>query len=149
MKNLIIILFFTFSLSVYSQQTKEENTISLLIEETIQNIEETLLKKDTLTVNNLLHNQLTIGHSNGWIESKESLKNDLIKGFVVYDFFQPLGETEFHYISDSLVITRRNVDVHGTYNGHDFISYLNILEIWTFQNKQWLLTARQSVNRKE
>lgn len=112
-------------------------------------LEKALQTQDTTQLNNLLHPQLTLGHSNGWIEDKESLKTDLIRSFVTYEQFNPIGDIHFHFVSDQWVITRRNVDVHGTYNGHTFVSHLQIMEVWTYHNQQWWLTARQSVNRKK
>jgi|SRR5690606_5145189 hypothetical protein len=135
------IFFFTFS-ETKSQQAEQ------IITNSINQLENALLRKDTLTLNNLLHSQLTLGHSNGWIESKESLKKDLLDSRVVYDFFMPVGEIVFHYLSDTLIITRRDVDVFGTYQDYNFVSCLNILEVWTWVDGNWLLTARQSVNKE-
>src|SRR5690606_8414325 len=139
---LFFFVLFLINTTVFTQNLSSR----LAIEKNIQNIEEALLKKDTLSLKLLLHPNLTMGHSNGWIETKSSLIEDLSQEKVVYTLFQSLTNPEYSYISEDLIITRRDIDAHGTVNGKEFVACLNILEIWTFQNNQWLLTARQSVN---
>lgn|SRR5690606_14541678 len=142
---LFFFVLFLINTTVFTQNISSQ----LAIEENIQKIEEALLKKDTISLKLLLHPNLTMGHSNGWIETKASLIEDLTEEKVVYTLFQPINKTEYFYTSEDLIMTRRDIDAHGTVNHKEFVACLNVLEIWTFYNNQWLLTARQSVNRKE
>jgi hypothetical protein len=135
--------------SVCEAQEDRQSHLQNTISQHIHLLEKALQNQDTTQLNQLLHPQLTLGHSNGWIENKESLKTDLIRGFVTYQQFVSVGDVDHHLVSDYLIITRRNVDVHGTYDGYPFVSHLQIMEIWTYHNQQWWLTARQSVNRKK
>ncbi|MDY0090269.1 MAG: nuclear transport factor 2 family protein [Flavobacteriaceae bacterium] len=143
MKKLIFILFFFVGFSAFSQIPED------LIKENIFKIEKALVEKDTIVLQELLHSDLTLGHSNGWIETKESLFEDLKKGKVFYSFFEKVSEVDFTFSSDEMIITRREINAYGTVDEHEFIVKLNVLEVWILQNNSWLLTARQTVNRKK
>lgn len=143
MKKLIFILFFFVGFSAFSQIPED------LIKENIFKIEKALVEKDTLVLQELLHSDLTLGHSNGWIETKESLFEDLKKGKVFYSFFEKVSEVDITFSSNEMIITRREINAYGTVDEHEFIVKLNVLEVWVLQNNSWLLTARQTVNRKK
>lgn len=143
MKKLIFILFFFVGFSAFSQIPED------LIKENIFKIEKALVEKDTIVLQELLHSDLTLGHSNGWIETKESLFEDLKKGKVFYSFFEKVSEVDFTFSSDEMIITRREINAYGTVDEHEFIVKLNVLEVWILQNNSRLLTARQTVNRKK
>ncbi len=113
------------------------------------NIDTALMEQDTLTLATLLHDDLTLGHSNGWMETKPELLETLIEGGVVYESIRSNGNPSFHYQSENLITTRRNLDVEGVVNETPFSVKLNVLEVWVCENNGWQLLARQSVNRKE
>lgn len=143
MKKLILIVFLFVGFSVFSQNPKN------LIEENIFKIEKALVEKDTLVLQELLHSDLTLGHSNGWVETKESLFEDLRKGKVSYKFFEKISEVDFTYFSDETVVTRREIKAYGVVDDYEFAVSLNVLEVWVLQDNIWKLLARQSVNSKK
>ena len=108
-------------------------------------LEFNLIRKDTAALNNLLHEKLSFGHSNGWIETKESLLNSLPTSKVKYISFSPKADVEAEFIEDKIVVLRRKQTVIGEYEGEHFDVDLKILEIWIKENKEWYLLARQSV----
>ncbi len=112
-------------------------------------LDKALMQKDTLTLRAVLHHDLTLGHSNGWIEGKEDLLKTLIVKGVEYHSIEITGEPEIRYNSDSLLTTRRNIDVRGIVNQTSFEVQLNVLEIWICEKGDWQLLARQSVNRRK
>ena len=151
MKKISLLLILISFLCIHSQsQPIESNTISsqFLIEKNIQNIEEALLKKDTLSLKLLLHPNLTMGHSNGWIETKTDIPKTLIEEGVIYSSIELIGTPEIHYHSENLITSRRNINVNGIVNNVPFDVKLNVLEIWICEDGSWQLLARQSVNRK-
>src|SRR5690606_8458668 len=102
----------------------QSSDAAFLIKENILKIENALLKKDTLALQELLHSDLTLGHSNGWIESKESLFEDLTQDNVSYSGFEHIGDVVFAHKSDSLIVTCRNINAYGTVNSYTFIAKL-------------------------
>ncbi|MCR9182104.1 MAG: nuclear transport factor 2 family protein [Flavobacteriaceae bacterium] len=120
-----------------------------LIATQTQSLDNALMQKDTLTLNALLHKELSLGHSNGWLETKPDLLTTLIDEGVLYTSIKTIGKPKIHYSSQKLRTTRRNIDVSGIVNETPFDVKLNVLEVWILENNQWQLLARQSVNRKE
>lgn len=118
---------------------------SLQILQSVTQLDVALQKKDTATLQKLLHTNLTLGHSNAWIESKESLINNLPTQQVSYQSFQPISPIEIKSIQSNVIWTRRDVLAQGTYQEKSFDMKLRILEIWTQENQTWQLVARQSV----
>lgn len=119
------------------------------IENHMRSMDTALMEQDTLTLATLLHDDLTLGHSNSWIEAKPGLLETLVQGGVVYESIRIAGSPAFHYQSDNLITTRRDLDVEGVVNETSFSVQLNVLEVWIFEDSSWQLLARQSVNRKE
>lgn len=141
MKQIFFIFITAVCLNTSAQQTK--------IEEYFVALDNALLQKDTLTLKILLHDNLTLGHSNGWVESKESLLKTLVTDYIVYKSFENTETPEIHFETENLITTRRKINVSGIVNGTDFQVKLNALEAWICENGNWQLLVRQSVNRKE
>lgn len=129
--------------------TAQNHSDSLQIMQSIAQLDQSLLDKDTLTLQKLLHSNLTLGHSNAWIETKESLIRNLPTQQVTYQSFTSVSPIEMKAIQTNVVWTRRDVWVQGTYQGKSFDMKLRILEIWTQENQAWQLVARQSVELEE
>ena len=144
MKSLVIILFFAMGSWSFGQTSDVEITIR----EQIQKFEKALIQKDIEQISELLDKNLSMGHSNGWLETKESLMSDLVEAKINYEKIEAAGPINFTYKSDDLIVTRRDVDVYGILNNVSFTVKLNILEVWRLNGQQWQLLARQSVNRK-
>ncbi len=144
MKSLVIILFFAMGSWSFGQASDVEITIR----EQIQKFEKALIQKDIEQISELLDKNLSMGHSNGWLETKESLMSDLVEAKINYEKIESAGPINFTYKSDDLIVTRRDLDVYGILNNVSFTVKLNILEVWKLNGQQWQLLARQSVNRK-
>lgn len=129
--------------------TAQNHSDSLQIMQSIAQLDQSLLDKDTLTLQKLLHSNLTLGHSNAWIETKESLIKNLPTQQVTYQSFTAVSPIEMKAIQTNVIWTRRDVWVQGTYQGKLFDMKLRILEIWTQENQHWQLVARQSVELEE
>lgn len=147
MKTFTIFLFFIFSIGLCSQETElsEHEEISLKMSQ----INEALITKDTSALAKLLHKDLSLGHSNGWIETKSDLMETLINEGVTYLKIENAEPFSIHHTSENLISTRRKIDVTGLLNATPFEVRLNVLEVWIYENDNWKLLARQSVNRKD
>lgn len=121
---------------------------SSFIKESMLSLDKAMIEKDTLRLNKLLHNKLTLGHSNNWVETKSSMLQSLINKEVIYTSIEQVGAVKIHFSTRKLITSRRDINVSGVVNANTFDVKLNVLEIWTYENKSWQLLARQSVNRK-
>lgn len=108
-------------------------------------LDKALLKKDTVSLQKLLHNDLILGHSNGWWETKESLLKNLPTSKIHYHEFKTIGEPEIHHSSENLKTIARQLTAIGEFEEYEFDVDLKIIEIWIYENERWQLLARQSV----
>lgn len=139
-KPLLIITFISLNKLLFSQEVSCHEILPKF-----DLLEFSLIKKDTIALNDLLHEKLTFGHSNGWIETKESLLNSLPTSKVVYKQIVPHGKVKAEFIHDNLVTLRREQIVIGEYEGQPFDVDLKILEVWVGEGSKWMLIARQSI----
>ncbi len=144
-KNILsVLLCFLVGMLTHAQEANKSHEI----EDYFILLDKALMEKDTITLSTLLHKDLTLGHSNGWIENKPDLLKTLINNGVEYHSIAISGTPEINYHSESLLTTRRDIDVAGIVNDTNFEVRLNVLEIWICAAGNWQLLGRQSVNRK-
>jgi len=137
-KTLFIGLFLT-TFFGYSQNAE------IKIAENIQKMEKALIEKDSLVLQTLLHDDLSFGHSNAYIETKQDILNDLKTKQITYTFFSKKSDINFTFLSDNTIVTRRKINATGTFQRHDFNLDMNILEVWIFDQAHWKLLSRQGV----
>ena len=107
-------------------------------------------KLDSLMENNdskileLFSDDVSFGHSNGWIQNKDDFKKDFESGKVKY---QSVKQTELKElkIKNKFVNIRRIIAVKGLYKNDLFEMKLSVLEFWIQQKGIWKLWSRQSV----
>jgi hypothetical protein len=135
----IYILFF-FVPAFVNAQTDEEKLIVA-----VKAFHQDLVKKNTVSLNQVTDKALNYGHSNGWIETKTEMIKNLETGHLGY----------LSYKEDSIVVTlngtmanvRFNADIEATLDGVPATYRLKVLEVWVRKGKRWVLFARQSVKR--
>ena len=122
--------------------------------QTYSNKEKALLiqvsKLDSLMENNnskildLFSDDVSFGHSNGWIQNKDDFKKDFESGKVKY---QSVKQTELKElkIKNKFANVRRIIAVKGLYKNETFEMKLSVLEFWIQQKGIWKLWSRQSV----
>jgi hypothetical protein len=93
-------------------------------------------------VGRYIHDSLTYGHSNGWVENARQFREDL--GTII----------TYHSIKeDSITATalkdiahvRFIADIDATLRGVRTTFKLRVLEVWTKWKGRWVLFARQAV----
>ena len=110
-------------------------------------------KLDSLMENNdskileLFSDDVSFGHSNGWIQNYEDFKTDFESGKVKY---QSVKQTELKElkIKNKFANIRRIIAVKGLYKNEIFEMKLSVLELWIRQKGIWKLWSRQSVSLK-
>jgi len=110
-------------------------------------------KLDSLMENNdskileLFSDDVSFGHSNGWIQNKDDFKKDFESGKVKYKSVHQTELKEFK-IKNKFANIRRIIAVKGLYKNDIFEMKLSVLEFWIRQKGIWKLWSRQSVNLK-
>ena len=110
-------------------------------------------KLDSLMQNNdskmleLFSDDVSFGHSNGWVQNYQDFKTDFESGKVKY---QSVKQTELKELKlkNKSANVRRVVAVKGLYKNELFEMKLSVLEFWIRQKGIWKLWSRQSVNLK-
>jgi hypothetical protein len=131
-----IILFFT-SLVVAAQAADEK------LVTTIKEFHQALVKKNTVSIIQQTDKAVSYGHSNGWVETKAEMINNLETGYLTYRSFK---EDSLRVIINGNVAHARFIaDIEATLNQKDSQFHLKVLEVWVKKGKRWLLFARQAV----
>jgi len=120
-------------------QTDEEKLTSSLKE-----FHQSLVKKNTVSINQQTDRALSYGHSNGWVETKTELIKNLETG---YSSYKSIKEDSLQVTINGNVANVRFVgDYEVSLNGSNTVVYhLKVLEVWVKKGKRWLLFARQAV----
>ena len=95
----------------------------------------------------LFSDDVSFGHSNGWIQNKEDFKKDFESGKVKYQSVKQTDLKEFR-IKNKFANIRRIIAVKGLYKNEIFEMKLSVLEFWILKNGKWKLWSRQSVSLK-
>ncbi|MBP9214972.1 MAG: nuclear transport factor 2 family protein [Chitinophagaceae bacterium] len=136
MKLIFIAIFVSISSLVVAQDTVQLKKVTELFNNA-------LLKKDTNLIKQLVHKQISYGHSNGWFQTKQDLITDFATGKIEY---KKIEEGEKSFTKTNQAIAVRNISkVEGVVNGYVFSMSLQVLQIWKKVKKNWILIARQSV----
>ena len=138
---LIISLLFVYTVTPAKEKIKPDS-VSLVTAMTQLNI--ALVQKDSVTLGKLLHKRLHYCHSNGWIESKKEVINDLYNGKLVYNKIEASGyEIE---IVREVATVRSKTDIDVLLDGKPVAITLHVLQVWIWKDKEgWKLLSRQSV----
>jgi hypothetical protein len=137
----LLLLFILLSLNyqVLAQDSRKQQ-----IDEVCARLDSALKKNDTIDLKLILHTQLSLGHSNGLIEDKNTLFEHLRNGYLKYNRIEEEGTKEVQFVQN-IATVRRQVKVGGALNGLPFDIKLKVLEVWLKENKKWELLCRQSV----
>lgn len=143
------ILFFLISLSINAQ---ENSAISELkkepkLQENIQLLD-FYMKNNDSTILELFSEDVSFGHSNGWVQNFDDFKKDFESKKVSYKSIEQTDFSEFKR-NRKTVSLRRKVKVVGIYKIYDFEMTLSLLEIWVKKGKSWKLWSRQAIELKE
>lgn len=138
MKFLLFISFSFFRLCSFAQQTNEEKLVA-----TVKDFHASLVTKNIVSLNQQTDKALSYGHSNGWVETKRELINDLETGFISYQGFKEDSITV--NINGNVANVRFKADIEATMKGVSNNFKLRVLEVWIKKSKRWVLFARQGI----
>lgn len=111
---------------------------------TLKEFHQSLVKSNTVSINQQTDKALSYGHSNGWVETKTDMIKNLETGYTKY---HSIKEDSLNVvISGNLANARFVGDYTVSLNGGNSVTYhLKVLEVWVKKGKRWLLFARQAV----
>ena len=137
MKKLLVI-FLVMNVVFANAQTDEEK-LTL----TLKEFHQSLVKKNTISINQQTDKALSYGHSNGWIETKTDFIKNLETGYMNYYSYKE--DSIQVVINGNMANARFVADIASTLNGNNGNFHLKVLEVWVRKGKRWLLFARQAV----
>jgi hypothetical protein len=110
---------------------------------TLKEFHQSLVKKNTVSINQQTDMALSYGHSNGWIETKTEIMKNLETGYMKYNSYKE--DSIQVVINGNMAHARFVADIATTLNGKEGNYHLKVLEVWVRKGKRWLLFARQAV----
>lgn len=129
---LTIILLFVYCL-VAAQRNVHDNARDLDI---------ALVERDTVFLKQYLHEKLSYGHSNGWVETKNALISHLFNGKLRYKTIRSENVTEEG--AGNTVIRRSESHISYILDGREGELKMHVLQVWVLTDKGWQLLGRQS-----
>jgi hypothetical protein len=137
MKKLLVIVLLV-NVLFANAQTDEEKLTS-----TLKEFHQSLVKKNTVSINQQTDKALSYGHSNGWVETKTDMIKNLETGYISYSSYK---EDSIQVVTNgNMANVRFLADIAATLNGKEATYHLKVLEVWVKKGKRWLLFARQAV----
>lgn len=98
--------------------------------------------KDKPSVDQYLDDSVTYGHSNGWVETKTDLINNLGNKIT----YHSIKEDSINVVVNNKIAHARFVAViDATMDGKPNQFRLKVMEVWVKNKKKWKLFARQAI----
>ena len=118
-------------------------TDSVSLKDAMSNLDKALLNKDEKALNQLLHKDVSYGHSSGWVQNKNDIMADFKSGKLVYN---KLENSAVIIVAQNKkwATVRTNVNAEGELDHKTFQLKLHVLQVWMKTKKGWQLLARQS-----
>lgn len=108
----------------------------------VGDLDKALETKDTVALKWLLSDNVSYGHSNGWVETKQEVIEDLFNGKLTY---KKISTTAPTIITSGNVASARSVaDIDAIMSGNLWTFKLKVLQVWIWEKGHWVLFARQS-----
>ena len=135
MKGILTIIFVVASSFLFAQTT--------YLKDAVGKLDKALINKDTVALKQLLHPDLSFGHSSGWVETKQDVLNDVTSGKLAY---KSIDNKEVKWATGKDWATMRSNSHVVSLNPDGKTSEVNlhVLLVWLKTNKGWQLLARQT-----
>jgi len=132
-----------FVLFLFTTQNSFAQIDSVGLKNAMQQLDKALLQKDETVLKSVLHQDLSYGHSNGWVQSKSDVLNDFISGKLTYSKIEN-NSSAIIVITKEYATVKTDTNAEGAVNGTAFNLKLHIMQFWIKTKKGWQLIARQS-----
>jgi hypothetical protein len=138
MKNFLLFILLIVGTQAYSQ-TLEAEKVNQLHKKKF----DWLINKKYDSLNWLLDEQAKYIHSNGWVQSKAEVIDDLKSGKLNYTSVI-IEESNVSYFDKSAVVTGKGFFKGLMTDNTEFTIHLLYTEVYVKQKKQWKLVSRQA-----
>ncbi len=118
---------------------------SVAVAQAVESLRKAMIDADKSTLERLLADQLTYGHSGGNIETKAAFIESLVSGtsdFVTIDL-----SNQTISIVDKTALVRHQLVASTSNRGVAAQINISVLLVWIKQGNQWKLLARQAVKK--
>ncbi len=116
---------------------------SVSLKKAVADFNKALINKDSVTIKKLVYDKITYGHSNGWIQSRKDIIDDLYSGKIVYNVIDQYFDNII--LDGSTASVRETANLNVEMAGKPLQLKLKILQVWIWKKKGWQLFSRQSV----
>lgn len=137
MRYLVTIVLFFISIGAFA-----ENADSVSLVRTIRLFNKALVNKDSVILNRLLTDDVHYYHSNGWLELKQDVIEDLYNGKLVYR--QVNATLQGIRFNGNIAQARMVADVDVALNGKPIQLKLQIVQVWLKRKNRWMMYSRHS-----
>ena len=105
-------------------------------------LDKALVQKDSVALKQLLHKNVTYGHSSGWVQTKQQVLDDFKSGKLTYIKIE--NEDSKWTVDKDWASVRTITNASVIVDGEKKDLKLHVLAVWWKTNKGWQLIARQS-----
>ena len=117
------------------------------LKEAVTKLDKALTTADTTTLKQLLHKDVSYGHSNAWIENKNEMISHLGSGKISYN---KIENKDFIWsAAKDWATVRSKASIDYVLDGKPGALTLHVLQVWIKTNRGWQLLARQSTKIEE
>lgn len=142
MKLLQVLLLFCFVLGFSQKYSKTEKALLMEVSKL-----DSLMQNNNSKILEIFSDDISFGHSNGWVQNYEDFKKDFESGKVKYESVKQTELKELK-IKNRFANIRRIIAVKGLYKNDLFEMKLSVLEFWIQKKGIWKLWSRQAVTSK-
>ncbi len=123
--------------------TKAQSKDSIGLNVSVLQLNKALIQKEERTIKKLVSKRIKYAHSNGWIETRKEMIENLYNGTLSYIEIN-LRETKISINEKTgIVHSKGKYTVMMKEEVYDF--ELKATQVWQWKKGKWLLMARQSV----
>ncbi|MFN4314336.1 MAG: nuclear transport factor 2 family protein [Chitinophagaceae bacterium] len=133
----LVLLLLTAGTPVVQAQSDSSQLMQL-----VRELDQALIKQDTVALDRLLDKNLLFGHSNGWVQTKQEVLQDFGSGKVQYLSMES-SEVKLQELSKSLATITLKLKAAGRAGEKEFQLDLHVLQVWKKDKKGWQLYVRQ------
>ncbi|HTD95171.1 MAG TPA: nuclear transport factor 2 family protein [Chitinophagaceae bacterium] len=120
---------------------------SVGLKESMARLDKAFVGKDAGELQTLLHKNISFAHSNGWVQHKKDVLNDLNSGKLSYKKIENL-KVLILSIDDKKATVQTTTQAEGVMSEKPFQISLSVLQVWVKTKKNgWQLYARQGAKQ--
>lgn len=139
MKKILLTLLAVLTISVAMAQTKQEKEVL----DRVEMWRKAVVGQDAKTLDQMLVPELTYGHSNGHIDTKDSFINTLRDKKEIYNELN-IDDMTVSVVGKNALVRHKMTGMMTLQDGSISKPNLGVLQVWTQTSQGWQLLARQA-----